>query len=225
MPTEIKGAIEARKALRQFAPDLAKNLQQELTAILKPITAKARGFIPSTVLSGWSRPLSSEDTINYRAFPKYDYREAVRGIGYRATPSKPNNKGFRALARIVNYSAAGAIYETAGRLHPNGRPQGPIVPNYKNGVYGTQRHSGKQYSQSLNPNAGKQFIDALDATGRIVDANKNMNGPGRRSRKMQGRAIFRAWAEDGGKTNAAVLQAIEKSKNNFELVKQGRRAA
>lgn len=223
MPTEIKGAIEARKALRQFAPDLAKNLQQELTAILKPITAKARGFIPSTVLSGWSRPLSSEDTINYRAFPKYDYREAVRGIGYRATPSKPNNKGFRALARIVNYSAAGAIYETAGRLHPNGRPQAPIVKNYRTGAM--QPSSGKQYSRSLNPNAGKQFIDALDATGRIVDAANNMNGPGRRSRKMKGRAIFRAWAEDGGKTNAAVLQAIQKSKDNFELVKQGRRAA
>ena len=223
MPTEIKGAIEARKALRQFAPDLAKNLQQELTAILKPITAKARGFIPSTVLSGWSRPLSSEDTINYRAFPKYDYREAVRGIGYRATPSKPNNKGFRALARIVNYSAAGAIYETAGRLHPNGRPQAPMVQNYRTG--GMQPSSGKQYSRSLNPNAGKQFIDALDATGRIVDATNNINGPGRRSRKMQGRAIFRAWAEDGGKTNAAVLQAIQKSNDNFELVKQGRRAA
>jgi len=225
MPTEIKGAIEARKALRQFAPDLSKQLQKELSALLRPITAKAKGFIPSTILSGWSRPLSSEDTINYRAFPKYDYREAVSNIGYKTTPSKPNNKGFRALARIVNYSAAGAIYETAGRLNPNGRTPGPMVLSYKNGVYGTQRASGKQYSQSLNPNAGKQFIDALDATGRIVDAAANTNGPGRRTRKMKGRAIFRAWAEDGGKTNAAVLKAIETSKQNFELVKKGRKAA
>jgi hypothetical protein len=29
---------------------------------------------------------------------------------------------------------------------------------------------------------------------------------------MKGRAIYRAWAEDGGKTNAALLLAIEKAK-------------
>jgi hypothetical protein len=37
---------------------------------------------------------------------------------------------------------------------------------------------------------------------------------------MKGRAIYRAWAEDGGKTNAAVIKAIEKTKiifnNNFK---------
>jgi hypothetical protein len=32
---------------------------------------------------------------------------------------------------------------------------------------------------------------------------------------MKGRAIFRAWANDGGKTNAAVLKAIENQKIKF----------
>jgi hypothetical protein len=32
---------------------------------------------------------------------------------------------------------------------------------------------------------------------------------------MKGRAIFRAWKEDGGKTNAAVLKAIEKARDKF----------
>jgi hypothetical protein len=32
---------------------------------------------------------------------------------------------------------------------------------------------------------------------------------------MKGRAIFRAWKEDGGKTNAAVIKAIEKSRDKF----------
>jgi hypothetical protein len=32
---------------------------------------------------------------------------------------------------------------------------------------------------------------------------------------MKGRAIFRAWKEDGGKTNAAVVRAIENSKDKF----------
>ena len=48
----------------------------------------------------------------------------------------------------------------------------------------------------------------------IVDAN-NQTGAGRRSRKMKGRAIFRAWKDDGGKTNAAVIKAIEEARDKF----------
>jgi len=218
MPTEISGAIEARKALRKFTPDLSKELQKEMATLLKPIVTKARGFIPATVLSGWSK-VEASDTAKYRQFPRYDAAAARRGIGYRTAPSKVNRNGFRALARIANVSAAGTIYETAGRLNPDGRLQGPVVDRYLNGVYDKTTHTGRQYSQSLNPDAGKQFIDALDATGQIVDAN-NQTGRGRRSRKMKGRAIYRAWAEDGGKTNAAVIKAIEKTKiifnNNFK---------
>jgi hypothetical protein len=217
MPTEVRGAVEARKALRKYAPDLGKAIQKELSDLLKPVTNKARGFIPAAIpeLSNWSNPVSSAETINYRAFPRFDASEARRGIGFRTAPSKPNRNGFRALARIVNASAAGAIYETSGRLNPSGRPQGPLVDRYVNGVYDKTTATGKQYSKSLNPNAGKQFIDALNGTGSIVDAN-NQTGAGRRSRKMRGRAIYRAWAEDGGKTNAAVLKALEVTKQIFD---------
>ena len=217
MPTELRGAIEARKALRKFTPDLSKELQKEMAALLKPIVTVARGFIPADIpgLSNWSNPVSSAETINYRAFPRFDAAAAKRGIGYRTAPSKVNRNGFRALARIANVSAAGAIYETSGRLNPSGRPQGPLVDRYVNGVYDKTTATGQQYSKSLNPNAGKQFIDALNGTGQIVDAN-NQTGRGRRSRKMRGRAIYRAWAEDGGKTNAAVIKAIENTNLIFK---------
>jgi hypothetical protein len=33
---------------------------------------------------------------------------------------------------------------------------------------------------------------------------------------MKGRAIYRAWYEDGGKTNAAVLKAIAEAKVKFD---------
>ena len=110
MPTEVKGGIALRKALRKFTPDLAKETQKEMANLLKPITSKARGFIPGTApLSGWGKPASTGK------FPRYSAGEAKRGIGYKTTPSKPNRKGFRSLAQINNKSAAGAIYETAGR--------------------------------------------------------------------------------------------------------------
>jgi hypothetical protein len=57
----------------------------------------------------------------------------------------------------------------------------------------------------------------MNQTSPIVNAYKRQEGQsGRASRKMKGRAIFRAWAEDQGKANAAVVKAIENSKIEFE---------
>jgi hypothetical protein len=222
MPTEVKGAIALRKALREFTPDLAKETQKEIAAILKPITAKARGFIPSsTPLSGWAK--SGNGTWGNRVWSS---SEAKRGVGYKTSPSKPNRSGFRALARIVNASPSGSIYETAGRLNPQGRPQAPLVqvvaPNHSN--FGKMIRSGsKGESVSNNPNAGQQFIDAMSRTSPIVNAYQRQTGQaGRASRKMKGRAIFRAWAEDQGKANAAVIKAIEDSKVKFEQRVKGK---
>ncbi len=211
MPTQVKGALKLRKALKEFSPDLAKETQKEMAAVLKPITAKARGFIPSSApLSGWGMPTKGKwERLQWSS------SEAKRGISYKTTPSKRNKSGFRSLARIVNNSAVGALYETAGRKNPQGRPQAPAYEVRLRGHanYGkTIRSGNKDQSNSSNPNAGQQFIDALNNTGKIVDAYKREQGQaGRATRKMKGRAIFRAWAEDGGKTNAAILKAIETS--------------
>lgn len=217
MPTEVKGGIALRKALRKFTPDLAKETQKEMAMLLKPITAKARGFIPFTApLSGWAKPATTG------RFPRYSASEAKRGIGYKTTPSKPNRKGFRSLAQINNKSAAGAIYETAGRVHPMGRSQAKtrevVIPS-SNPDIGEHRYTtstGKGYGRSNNPNAGQQFVNAINSTGQIKDAYQRKAGQaGRASRKMRGRAIFRAWAEDQGRTNAAIIKAIETSRDKF----------
>jgi hypothetical protein len=211
MPTEVKGGIALRKALKKFTPDLAKETQKEIALLLKPVTSKARGFIPSTApLSGWGK----EGNWGSRGFST---SAAKSGIGYKTTPSKPNRNGFTALARIVNASAAGVIYEWAGRVNPQGRPQAKTkevsIPGM-NSVYTTS--TGKNFGKSNNPNAGKQFVDAIEATGTMKNAYKRETGQaGRASRKMKGRAIFRAWAEDQGKTNAAVIKAIETSRDKF----------
>jgi hypothetical protein len=222
MPASVKGAVELRKALREFTPDLAKETQKEIALILKPITNKARGFIPSAApLSGWAR---SSDT-KWGTDRVWSSGEAKRGIGYKTTPSKANRSGWRSLARIVNASAAGAIYETAGRVNPQGRPQAKmmevVIPTFRQdtgaGEHRYTTSTGKGYGKSSNPNAGQQFVDAMNRTGRIVDAYQRKEGQsGRASRKLKGRAIFRAWAEDQGKATAAVIKAIETSKDKLE---------
>jgi hypothetical protein len=227
MPTEVKGVVELLKASKEFAPDLLKQYQTEVGNALSTVVTKARGFIPAnaSLLSGWSKPLSS-DAANYRAFPKFDSGEAKRKIGYKTTPTRANKAGWSYLARIVNASAGGAIYETAGRKNKDGQPnytKGGLVYRTANNGLGdmqiyylaAQKSYRKGYNNSLNPNAGKQFINSLNSSGELVNARPKglVGNPGRKS---TGRAIFRAWAEDEGRANAAVLKAIEKAAANFE---------
>jgi hypothetical protein len=216
MPTEVENYVQVRLALKRFAPDLSKQTQKEMANALRPVVARARGFIPADaqLLSGWVKSTASIDTTNYRAFPTFNSSDAKRGLGYRVTPSRPNKSGFVSLARIQQSNAGGAIYETAGRLNKNGKKQGPMVLRYLNGVYDQTTHTGKQYSKSLNPNAGQQFMESINSTGQLVNARpKGMKG--RPTRKQTGRALYRAWAEDNGVANAAVIKAIENSIANF----------
>lgn len=221
MPVELKGADKLRKALRQFEPDLAKAQTKEMSAALKPITNKARGFMPASgqQLSGWTKASSSTETTNYRHFPKYDQTEAKRGVKYSTSPSKPNKRGFVSLARIINSSAGGAIYETAGRKNPEGQPSQAST----RGTFSDYIDTSNKVNKSLNPNAGKQFIARANALGSLVNARPRQQGQvGRSTRKMTGRVIFRAFAEDQGKVTAAVIKAIENSAGKFRSRTDGK---
>lgn len=220
MPTEVSGALELRKALRKVEPELAKETEKEIRSLLKVVSTKAKGFVPSEApLSGWGKAVGVWEN---RVFNSSDIK---RGLGYSTAPSKPNKRGFRSIATIFNKSAAGAIYETAGRLSgANGRPQAPLVDVYKDPGTPFARRAGYQKrssdrtkSQSANPYAGRQFIEALPP---LVDSQQS-NVAGRRTRKTKGRLLFRAWAEDQGKTNAAVLKAIGKSMDTALAVTKG----
>ena len=144
MPASVKGAVALRKSLRAFAPDLAKALPKEVGAALKPITKAARGYLPddSEVLSGWLARENSQ-----ARFPSYTARIAKAGIGYKTTPSKPNRRGFRSLARVFNKSAAGAIYETMGRKTPPSKSR--FVQNQTNKFSGQMKGDAKMEGRAL----------------------------------------------------------------------------
>ncbi len=192
MATEVVGAVALRKALNQYAPDLAKELTKELGAILKPVVADARSFVPlRSPMSGWSEAYNQTGK-----FPKYNALEIRKGIIYKTTPSKPNRAGFVNNIRIQNKSMVGAIYETAGRK--NGQGQNWVGPRAGG--------ASKGVSRSNNPYAGNQFISNLG----------QLYGPSRKGdSRMMGRLIFRAWAKTQGKANASVFKAIEQTTQKF----------
>jgi hypothetical protein len=192
MPTEVVGAVALRKALNQYAPDLAKELTKELGKILKPIVNEARSYVPlQSPMSGWQESPNSRGK-----FPKYNAGEIRRGIVYKTTPSKPNRNGFVNNIRIQNKSMIGSIYERAGRKNGQGQDWvGPKAGGYSKGV-----------SRSVNPYAGNQFISNL---GQLYGPSKKGNS------SMMGRLIFRAWANTQGRANASVFKALEQTTAKF----------
>lgn len=165
MPTEVKNALALRKSLRQFAPDLAKETQKEIASFLKPVVKNARGFMPSNseVPSGWVLRERKSAT-----FPMYDSAIAKRGISYKTTPSKANRQGFRALASILNKSAGGAIYETAGR---KSGITGRFTPKLGGQIQGDgQRMQGRAMFRAWDRDQGKAKAAVINAI--FKSANK-----------------------------------------------------
>lgn len=215
LSAEIDGAVELREAMHKFTPDLANNLENEMAKALQPIVTKARGLVPNAApLSNWQR----YSMLHKGKFPIFNANEIRRGIYSSTTPTQPNRKGFSYAAQIVNSTAAGAIYETAGRKNPNGRKQNKMVAYavktspFTQEFGGYRRDTNKKYSSSSNPNAGKQFIDSLPE---LYKTERIKGQVGRRSRKSDGRLIFKAWGQNQGRVNSAVLTALDTSIKEF----------
>ena len=170
MPASVKGGIKLRKALRTYSPDLAKALPKEIGGALKPITKSAKGYLPdnSQVLSGWLARENSQ-----ARFPSYDAKIAKSGIGYKTTPSKPNRRGFRSLARVFNKSAAGAIYETMGRKTPNSRFVENQNAKYGSTMKGDQKMQGRALFRAYDENNGKArdaVLKAIKSAAALLNA-------------------------------------------------------
>jgi hypothetical protein len=186
MRVEINGVKDTRKAIRKFAPDLNKELNRELRKALAPIAAKAKGFVPTeTPMSGWAARSFSEGK-----FPPYVVSTIRSGIGFSTKPGKTTRSGFTSNAQIFNKSAAGSIYDWAGR-NPEGQPW---VGRQAGGA-------SNKVSRSVNPRAGAQFISNLP------ELTSSLMG--------RGRLIYRAWAEDQGKAYGAATKAIDTADRKF----------
>jgi hypothetical protein len=164
MPVAVKGAVALRKSLRSFTPDLAKQLPKEMAIALKPVVKTARGYMPSDseVLSNWRPRENSQGR-----FPVYTAKIAKAGIGYKTTPSKPNRRGFRSLARLFNKTAAGAIYETAGRKTPTSRFVQNLNNKYSSVLKGEAKMQGRALFRAYEEDEGKAQDGVLRAIDKI----------------------------------------------------------
>lgn len=200
MPVVVDGVPELKKALKNFAPDLRKQMDDEIRTALKEVTTAAKAKVPGQAPGGlynWqdNGGESKSRTGRATAFPKYNANVIRRGLTYSMGRSRRNMAGFASLYSLLNKSAAGAIAETAGRANPAG--------------------SGR--SQSNNPNAGARFISGMNGIG----AMKSLDG----RQKSTGRILFAAYAENEGKALDATFKAIDKAQRLFNQRATVRKAA
>ncbi len=213
MPVVISGVPELKRALKKYAPDLRKQMDDEIRVALKEVTNAAKAKVPAQApgnLYNWNdkgMEVNSR-TSKVREFPKYDSGLIRRGMTYKMGASRFNRQGFSGLYSLFNKDAAGSIIELAGRVHPQGRIQ-------KAGrKYG---QSYKNIGQSNNPNAGRIFVGAMNGVGPLKQYDKFSRG--------RGRLLYAAYAENQGKALDATMRAIDKASRLLNERTKSRKAA
>jgi len=203
MPVTVQGLVETKQALRKFAPDLKRNLDREARSFLKVMVSDARGFVPAnSPLSGWQihskgKAITAQTSaFSTRSFPLFQTAEIKAGLVSKVGGMKPTRTGFKAEYALQNKSAAGAIYETAGRINPDGLPWGGPKAS----------PTDRKVSHSRNSKAGKQFIDAIDRG----DGYRQIKG------RHDGRLAFRAVEKDNGKAIRGITNAVLDSERQLQ---------
>jgi hypothetical protein len=235
MPAEVVGVKDVQQGLSFIDEDMRQRIRAAIDPLMRGVALKAKSYVPGNgeVLSGWTK--EHNPNINYRPFPKYDASTVKAGIGYNPGDNKAFKNGFKVSNYVYNVSAAGRIYETAGRKNPQGRaPFQQIDPSSPNVSFGpiqgfegkkkakeyTYNRSTREYS-SNNPFAGYQFVTSMPA----LTSQPRIKGVRSSGRKTKGRLIYKAWAQDSSKVYEAILGAINSTAVNFNKSTQIKKAA
>jgi len=217
MPAEVVGVEDVLKGLQFYDDDMYERIRATISPLMRDVEAAAKSDVPGNgeMLSGWSKPISSD--VEYRPFPKYEAAMVKGGIGYKEGKNKKFKNGFQVENYVYNISAAGRIYETAGRVNPQGRAPftsihegGGVVAYEKERTRKSRSRATRSYN-SNNPFAGYQFVSKLEP----LTAQPKLPGMRSGGRKTKGRLIYKAWAKKSPGVYAAIVKTINTKAIDF----------
>jgi hypothetical protein len=227
MPAKVVGVEDVLKGLSFFDDDMYDRIKTVLGPLMRDVESTAKSYVPgnSEMLSGWSKPISSD--IKYRPFPKYDAGMVKGGIGYKEGQNQKFKNGFQVENYVYNVSAAGRIYETAGRVNPQGRAPftsinegGGVVAYEKEQTRKTRSRSTRSYN-SNNPFAGYQFVTSLET----LTSQPKLPGMRSGTRKTKGRLIYKAWAKKSPAIYQEIVNTINTKAIDFNKATEVTKAA
>ena len=217
MPANVIGVDDVQKGLNFIDEDMYNRIKIALIPLMKRVEQQAKSYVvgDAEVLSGWAKPASPN--LDYRPFPKYNSALVKGGIGYKEGKNVQFKNGFQVENYVYNVSAAGRIYETAGRKNPEGRA--PIMSTTLKELGNIQGYEGKKSGKkrstrdysSNNPFAGYQFVSALEP----VTSQPKIKGVRSGGVKTKGRLIYKAFANQSPQIYQAILNAINATAVDF----------
>jgi hypothetical protein len=124
----LTGVKETLKALEKFDKDAVKNFTKIINSELRNAKKDAQGFVKADApLSGWStQPARNPRTRNGAGWPAWDQSVIRAGISSSKAEGKVRRDYTTSAGALKNRSAAGVVYELAGRSN---RGTGTFISN------------------------------------------------------------------------------------------------
>ena len=124
----LTGVKETLKALEKFDKDAVKSFNKVINSELRNAKKEAQGFVKADApLSGWStQPARNPRSRGGAGWPAWDQSVIKAGISSSKAEGKVRRDYTTSAGALKNRSAAGVIYELAGRSN---RGTGTFISN------------------------------------------------------------------------------------------------
>lgn len=170
----LVGVKETLNALKQFDKDAVKEFNKVINSELRGAKKDAQAFVSAKPpLSGWStQPARNPRSRNGAGWPQWDQSIIKSGITSSKAEGKVNRaQGYTTSAgALKNRSAAGAIYELAGR---KARGTGTFISNLEN----KEGNASRLIWKSVDKNKDriiKNVYNALEDAKRALQRSLSM---------------------------------------------------
>lgn len=117
---DMKGLAENINFLEKFNQDVSKTLKKEMRAGANEVAKAAKSLIPASAVSNWGAWTSSSDGRDLGFIGSW----VKRGVAVETQRSRKSGVTVGFGYRVVNKTAAGAIYELAGSKNSNALGRG-----------------------------------------------------------------------------------------------------
>lgn len=166
----IKGIQPTLRELAAVDKKLAAELRKQLYQAAQPVAAKAKELVPDPALSGWTRSDWPRDGV------RWNTTEVRKGIRVAVRTTMRRKFLVSNWIGILNMSAAGAIYELAGRRNGNN----PLDKALKNKGLGQASRLVWRAWDAIGPETQRSIARDLDrAIARIEsEANRRLRAAG-----------------------------------------------
>ena len=165
----LTGLKETLKALGDFDKDAVKAFTKVINKELSSVKKEAQGFVESAPpLSGWAtQPARNPRSRGGAGWPAWDQSAIKQGISTSKAEGKVRKDYTTSAGAIKNKSAAGVIYELAGRRT---RGNGTFIKNLEGQVGTASRLIWKAVDKNKTK-VEQNIYDALEKAKAALQKN------------------------------------------------------